>query len=163
MSTKPYICDEKDAEKIHHWLLHRGGIYIWRSVNLSNPGASWTSPALSMQGEPTTKPTWQADNKPERHIVNIADVRVSTAKEVKRFHVATRMGDSGLSIKLTDASSRRLRTEVDKASEKYGRSAWYEFDYCDYRNGVVMISDKIVTMAKWAAKHNQEAACPANS
>lgn len=38
MNTEPCTCDEKDAAKIYDWLLRRGGIYIWRSVNLSNPG-----------------------------------------------------------------------------------------------------------------------------
>lgn len=168
MSIEPYTCDEKDAAKIHGWLLHRGGILIWRSVNLSNPGQSWTTPATIRRGDcegskaqegspddilPYPKPTWQAANQSERHITSAADVRVSTAKEVKRFHVATRMGGNGLSIKLTDASSRKLRSEVAKAHEQYGKDAWYVFDYGDYKNAVILIEDSAIPLTEWVAKH----------
>lgn len=152
-NVEPYTCDQADAEKIHHWLLTRGGIFIWRSVNLSNPGASWTSPAKDSNGMPTSKPTWQAANEPEQHITAIADVRVRTKKEVKRFHVAVRM--RGLSLKVTDAGSRKLRAEVEKAEQKYGKSAWYEFDYGDEKNGVVCIEDAVVSLAEWVTKRDE--------
>lgn len=159
MNTALYTCDEKDAEKIHHWMLSRGGIAIWRSVNLSNPGASWTTPALDSNGLPTNKPTWQADGQPERVITDIADVRVSTAKEVKRFHVATRMGGGGLQIKVTDGGSRKLRAEVAKVKEQYGKDAWYEFDYGDEKNAVILIEDSAISLAEWVAKQSKEARC----
>ncbi len=58
---EPHICNEENADKFYDWLLHRGGLFIWRSVNLSNPGASWTSPATEKDGvTPYGKPSWQA-------------------------------------------------------------------------------------------------------
>ncbi len=148
---EPYVCEEVNAAKIHGWLLHRGGILIWRSVNLSNPGQTWTSPALTEDGKEYTKPNWQCDSKPERHIVDIAEVSVATSKEVKRFHVAVLMGGNGMQLKLTDGASRKLRAEVEKAHEKYAKPAWYWFDDYSEENCVIMIDSETVPMADWVA------------
>ncbi len=143
----PYVCDSQNATQIFDWLRNRGGILIWGSVNLSNPGASWTSPANDADGKPVTKPNWQCGEVPVRNIVDIKDVQVFTAKEVKRFHVALQM--AGLSAKCTDGSTRKIRSEVDKAAEKYGRVAFYRFDYST-QEAVIMIDDEIVSMEDWA-------------
>ena len=156
--SEPYVCQNEDAGKIHDWLLHRGGIFIWRSVNLSNPGASWTSPAQDSDGRPITKPNWQCHSVAERHITDIADVMVATAKDVKRFHVATRMGGNGMSIKVTDGGTRKIRAEVEKAKEKFHKPAWYEFDFCAEKNAIILIEDTVVPLSDWVAK-SKEAAC----
>ena len=147
-----YSCDEANASKILDWLKTRGGILIWESVNLSNPGASWTSPATVEDGSPYPKPNWQCGNTPARHITDIADVDVTTAKEVKRFHVAVRMGSQGMSLKVTDGGTRRIRSEVEKAEEKHGKPAWYAFDYGDYNNAVILIEGDRVSLTEWEAK-----------
>ena len=156
--SEPYVCQDEDAGKIHGCLLHRGGIFIWRSVNLSNPGASWTSPARDSDGKPITKPNWQCGDVPQRHIENLAEVMVSTAKEVKRFHVATRMGGNGMSIKVTDGGTRKIRAEIAKARQRTGKTAWYRFDYYDYENCKIFIDDTTVPLSDWVAK-SKEAAC----
>jgi hypothetical protein len=153
--NEKYTCDEANAAKIYDWLQNRGGIFIWKSVNLSNPGGSWTSPAHDADGKETSKPNWQCESLPSRYITGVDDVMVTTAKEVKRFHVATRMGGNGLSIKVTDGGSRRLRAEVARAEEKYGKAAWHEFDYWDDKNAVIMVEDSAIPMAEWA-KSNAE-------
>lgn len=147
-NQEPYTCDESNAAKIHDWLLNRSGICIWRSVNLSNPGASWTSPARDADGKEVTKPNWQCGSTPERHITKIEDVSVITAKEVKRFHVATRGSGNGLSIKVTDGGTRRIRAEVAKA-ERGGRKAWYEFEYFEHDNVVVLVESDRVSLSEW--------------
>lgn len=152
-----YSCDESNATKIHEWILNRGGIFIWRSVNLSNSGGSWTSPARDADGNEVAKPNWQCDSKPERHITKIEDVSVITAKEVKRFHVATRGSGNGLSIKVTDGGTRKIRAEVSKA-ERGGRKAWYEFEYFEYGNCVIMVEDSCVPMTEWLKRQNCEVA-----
>jgi len=58
--------------------------------------------------------------------------------EVKRFHVAVRLSSNGLMLKLTDASTRKVRNAVEKATEKYGRKALYGFDL-DVQNAVIWI------------------------
>ncbi len=120
----------ENAQKIWEWFQTRGGISVWKSINLSNIGASWTSPRLQENGEPTIKPTWQAANEPAFSLTDPADCLVEEALEVKRFHVAIRRGSQGLSFKLTDASSAKVRKAVAKAAEtQANHEAWHDFDY----------------------------------
>lgn len=133
-----HVVQQADAPKILEWIKTRGGVLIWESINLSNPGASWTTPALDASGAPVTKPNWQCANEPVRKITDPAEIDVVTAEVVKRFHVGTRWGD-GLSIKVTDGGSRRIRSEVAKAAEKTGKQAWYEFDYGSYENALILV------------------------
>jgi len=122
---EPHIVTPENAAKFDEWIRTRGGLAIWRSVNLSNPGTSWITPAKNADGTPVTKPTWEAANEPERIITDAADVLVSKDVEVKRFHVGIRLGGQGLSYKVTDGGSRRIRSAVAKA----GEGAYHLFDY----------------------------------
>ena len=40
-----YHISPETAPKALDWIKTRGGIAVWQSVNLSNPGATWTTPA----------------------------------------------------------------------------------------------------------------------
>lgn len=120
-----HIIDETNAAKMAEWLRTRGGLAIWPSVNLSNPSASWTTPANGPDGTPTPKPTWEATDKPERIITDPNDVLVSRDIEVKRFRIGVRVGSQGMSLKVTDGGTRRIRRAVMNA----GQGAWYRFDY----------------------------------
>lgn len=143
--TDVYTCSANNALKIWRWLTERGGIAVWRSVNLSNPGASWTTPAFEADGvTPYTKPTWQADDKPARIITDPAEVMVSVDREVKRFRVGVRMGSQGMLVKVTDAGSRRIRMEVEKA----GVGAYYVFDY-DTQEAVIMAPVEVMPIEKF--------------
>lgn len=128
----------RDVPLIVDWLKHRGGVLVWKSINLSNPGASWTTPALQADGAPAVRPSWEAANEPARHITDPAEIEVIALREVKRFRVALRRGSQGLSIKLTDASSARLRRELEKA----GDQATYQFDYCS-QEAVISVPGEI--------------------
>jgi hypothetical protein len=121
----PHIVTADKAPKIAEWLRDRGGLLVWPSVNLSNPGASWTTPARNAGGSPVTKPTWESASQPERVITDAQEVLVSRDIEVKRFRVGVRMSGSGLSMKVTDGGSRRVRSAVMKA----GDGAYHVFDY----------------------------------
>jgi hypothetical protein len=115
----------ENAVKMAEWLRTRGGLAIWNSVDLSDPGFSMTTPVLTGDLKPYPKPHWKVENQPSRIITDAAEVVVSEDVEVKRFHIAVRMGSQGLTLKLTDASTRRVRKEVEKA----GEGAYYTFDY----------------------------------
>jgi len=143
-------CSEADATKLAEWIANRGGISVWESVNLSNPGKSWFGPARDTDGQPSKKPTWQAANQPVRTVLSSDLVEVLTAKEVNRFHVAVRRGD-GLSFRLTDGSSRR----VNRALVKAGEEAWYEFDYFS-QECVIYVPDTKVTLTEWLEQKNAE-------
>ena len=120
-----HVVTEDNAALVWMWLKTRGGIAVWESVNLSNFGTSWTTPLNDAQGQPKSKPTWEAGNQPIRIITDPAEVVISKDAEVKRFRVAVRMGSQGLMLKVTDAGTRRIRAAVEKA----GKGAYYRFDY----------------------------------
>lgn len=143
--TDKHQVSPEHAPKFIEWIQSRGGIAIWRSVNLSNPSGSWSTPALTVEGQQYPKPTWEAANEPERIITDPAEIEVVTAKEVKRFHVAVRAGrNNPLSFKCTDASSARIR----KAVEKAGDGAWYEFDYST-QEAVIFVPGTSVPLPDW--------------
>lgn len=144
-----YICESENAHLIYDWITNRGGILIWNSIDLSDPSASMTTPYRSENGEIKTKPHWKYDNIPSRHITSIEDVSVSIPKEYKRFHVATRMGGNGMSLKVTDAGSRRIEKEVEKAQRETGKSSYYVFDYFNYENCLIMVDDKIISLGEF--------------
>lgn len=138
-----HIVTAANAEKIWSWFQERGGIAVWPSVNLSNPGASWTTPLNDAEGKPTTKPTWQAANEP-RAITDPAEVTVSLDTEVKRFHVAVRRGSQGFSLKLTDTSSQRVRN----AEAKAGEGSYHVFDY-ETQEAIIMRPTKQFPLNEW--------------
>lgn len=140
----------ENAAMILDWIRTRGGIAIWESANLSNPGASWTCPVNDESGNPKSKPTWEA-GKIERVITNPDEVEVVAPKVVKQFHVGVRMGSQGMMLKVTDAGSRRIEREVDKAREKYGE-AWYEFDY-SVQDAVILVPDKKIPLLEFVQEH----------
>jgi hypothetical protein len=139
----------ENAELVWKWLKTRGGIAVWGSVNLSNPGASWTAPLNTEDGNPSPKPTWQAANSPGRVITDAGEVEVCIPKEVKRFRIAVRRGSQGLSWKVTDAGSKRIRDAVEKAYETYMKESWHRFDY-ETQEAVIMIDDVVVPMEEYA-------------
>lgn len=143
--TLPHRCTAENAQRFWDWLTTRGGLAIWGSVNLSNPGLTWTAPHLDPQGLPKDKPNWQCGSSPIRIITDPSEVLVSVDTEVKRFHVALRRGSQGLTMKLTDASSAR----VIKATEKAGEGAYYVFDY-ETQEAVILAPTSEQTLKSWA-------------
>ncbi len=164
MSYK-HSCNIDNAPKFADWITSRGGVAVWKSVDLSNPGASWSSPAMdgcavcgTDKGRltckcggtafvPHPKPTWRADDKPDI-ITDPADIEVYQATEVKRFRIGIRRGSQGLSLKVTDAGSRRIRAEVAKA----GEGAYHEFDY-DTQEAVIMKTTSLGSLKDWMEKN----------
>jgi hypothetical protein len=130
----------ENANLIATWIKTRGGVAVWKSVDLSDPGKEMLTPADKLQ-----KPHWKMANEPAYIIKEAKDITVITAKELKRFHVATRMSGNGMSIKCTPASSRRIEDAVAKA----GEGAYYVFDYEDEKNCVIMVPDKTVSLTEY--------------
>ena len=139
-------CSPKNVPLFLDWINNRGGIAVWTSVNLSDPARTFSRPLNDLNDKPLPKTGTCGD------IIQLArtveDVEVFVPREVKRFHVAVRVGSQGLSLKVTDGGTRRLRAEVDKAVEKYG-TAWYVFDYGSYENAVIMTNDTLTPLSEW--------------
>lgn len=137
-----------NAQQIFSWIRDRGGIAIWDSQNLSDPGRTWTTPLHNQDGtRRTEKPHWSA-NQIARVITDPAEVEVVVAKELRRFHVAVRMAANGMILKLTDASSKQVRRAVAKAVQEFG-DAWHEFDYESQKNAVIYVPAEVVPLAEW--------------
>lgn len=139
------------AEKMMEWITARGGLALWSSVNLSNPGATWTTPLNDEQGNPVRKPTWQVGEQPYRVITDAAEVEVTIPREVRRMNVSVRMGAQGTMMKLTDASSARLRKAVQRAADRTAdKQAWYQFDYL-HQQAVIYVNDKVLPLTEYLA------------
>jgi hypothetical protein len=144
---EPHEVAPENALRMFEWIKTRGGIAVWPSVNFSNLGQSWSTPYLKTDGTPMDKPTWQADSKPSRVITDPNDVVVIERKEVKRFRVAIRRGSQGLVMKLTDASTRRVRDW----SDKFGPESSYHFDY-ETQECVITMPDTKVPLTEYVEK-----------
>jgi hypothetical protein len=143
LSERPTLeCSPANAPKFREWIASRGGVAVWPSVNLSNLDTSWSTPALTPEGAPTPRPSWQSADAPSYVITSEADVRVTLRKEVKRFRVALRR--AGLTVKVTDAGSRKIRAECEKA----GADASYEFDY-ETQEAVITAPDTTIPLSEW--------------
>ena len=148
----------ENAPKFWSWVHNRGGVAKWQSVDFSDLGASWSSPVLDPEGVPTKPPHWKCGlNSVPIVCTNPDDIRVVTDKEVERFHIAIRRGGQGLSVKLTDASSSKLRKKLAKWGEQCNDMASYYFDYAE-QDAIITIPDKIITLTEWAAAFPEIAA-----
>ncbi len=143
---QPYIVGEEYAVKIWDWVQNRGGIKVWHSADLSDPGWGTTSPARTAEGIEVKKPHWKADPTP-RLITDAAEIVVSHDKEVKRIPISLRMGSQGLKVKLTDTSTRK----VTKAVEDVGEGGFYRFDY-DKQEAVIFKQTGTTPLATWIAQ-----------
>lgn len=104
------------AGKYRDWLRERGGLAVWKSANLSNPGAEWVTPA-----DVTVKPTWEAQDKPTI-VTDPAEVGIYQEVLYKRVRVALRVSGNGLSTKLTDHSQAKLDKVMSACREEHGDS-----------------------------------------
>lgn len=149
MNHKPHIVTEQTARMIADWLRTRNGIAIWESIDMSRPDASVTTPVNGPAGHPTAKPYHWVASEPACIITDPDDVLVSKDIEVKRFHVAVRLGAYGFKVKCTDASTRRIRREVEKA----GKGAYYEFDYATQEAVIMKPETAYTPLPDWLAAH----------
>jgi len=137
-------CNVVNAPKFWDWIVNRGGVARWPSVNLANLGASWSTPAKDTTGAPTTKPTWQVGNTPTI-FTDPAKIGVYVDVEVNRFRVGIRRGSQGYTFKCTDGGSRKIRAAIETA----GEGAYHVFDY-DTQEAVIMApKGEPISLAEW--------------
>jgi hypothetical protein len=137
--AEPHRINPENAKAVWKWLLLRGGISLWQSVDLSDPGKTWMTPTLLVD-KPYPKPSWQSAETPFRHITDPDEVLVDIPKEVKRFRVGVE--NAGMQFIVTAGGSRKIREAVSKAREQHGVDvAWYEFDYMS-QEAVILVPDR---------------------
>lgn len=152
MNSYAVSCAPESAPKLADWIANRGGVAVWKSINLSNPGAEWMTPSLDAAGNRTPKPTWQAGNEPDRVVAHTDRVGVMTVAYYKRVRVALRLSGSGLSLKLTDHSQHTLDRVMAECREKHG-SAFYERADEDGRPGMnIYYTTGEVSLTEWLTR-----------
>lgn len=109
-------CRPDHAAKLRDWIQNRGGVALWRSIDLSDPGASVLTPADS------AKPRWKFANEPEVIVTRGSDVGVYQEVLFRAFHVALRRSTNGLAFKLTDYASERVHKVMNECREKHGNA-----------------------------------------
>jgi hypothetical protein len=139
-------CHVGDARKFWDWIKSRGGVAVWRSVNLGNPGASWSTPVKTLSGEDFSKPTWQVDNSPSMTVTDPDVIKVFDAREVARVKLAIRTRGSSLVQKPTPASNRR----VLKALKDAGDDAYHVYDGDE---ALIMKPCGEMSLRAWAEKN----------
>lgn len=156
MSENLFECSPENAPRFWNWLHQRGGIARWESRDLSNPGKSFSTPALTEDGQPFRKPHWSFGESPDQVCVDPDQIKVITDREVERFPIALKAG-SGLQITLTSGSSRKVRAALDKVAKQHNtKLASYHFDH--YQQEVVItVPDKVITLAEWATQNPEVA------
>lgn len=124
MSKSPFLltCVPDNAERFALWLRGRGGIALWKSENLSNPGASWCTPALTEEGTDYPKPNWQTNANPALVVCEPEQVGVEIPAEFKRLKI--HLVQRGMKVVLTDASTRKVTLALEAA----GDGAFYTFE-----------------------------------
>lgn len=126
-------------EKFENWIQYRGGVQVWKNQNLSNPNAGdMFTAALTIEGQPTPCPHWS--RAAGELVKEIGGFRfVKELKEVQRCRIALRMGDSGLTIKLTDASSRRVRAICAEIKARTGEDPTFSWGGDDGKDCVFKV------------------------
>lgn len=140
---------KENAKKFWDWIKDRGGVAVWRSVDLSDPGQSWSTPRMTATGEAASPPTWRASAAPDKVITNPANIGVYDRELVRTIRVGIERG-SELSWVLTAAASDRLRL----ALRLIGDGAFYEFSLDDNGRRVAVLyrSVPLGSLADYARK-----------
>ena len=142
-----------NAEKFSQWIKERGGIAQWDAIDFSDDSCFTPACTDVSRNVSTPKPHWKYPNIPQSIITDSSMVILYTQKEVKRFHIAVRIGAQGFRVKCTDASTRKIHA----ALEKFGKDSWYEFDYST-QEAVFYLPDSSITLKQWEEQHDQKAA-----
>lgn len=137
--------DERHAVKVSRWIAECGGVAVWGCLDLSDPTRQYFTPARLTDGTPSRAPHWSSPSKPERIVIDAAEVEVVTYRELKRIRIAVRRG-YGLGLVLTHVSSARLR----KALAEAGPGALHHFE----GNEAVILAESARTpLPQWLAEH----------
>ena len=142
-----YKLSVESAIKVREWIRDRGGAQVFQSINMSDLGRRMLSPVRDKDGKLNGKPCWSMADKPERILIREDECEVCFDREVKRFRVGIRWGAQGLTLKVTDAGTNKIRAAVEKA----GGGAYYEFDYST-QEAIIMAPERTVFMEGWDDK-----------
>lgn len=140
-------CDEENAARFLDWIRNRGGVAFWKSVNLSNPGASWSAPALQADGQPATKPTWQAENAPSAIYRDASKIGVYTGKVVETLPAVLRL--KGMTAVLSKQTAKRLAAALRRVEKSHG-SSFYRMGGLTDPAVYICTAGPMISLQEWA-------------
>lgn len=141
---------ESVVRDIRRWLSKHGGVAVWKSIDLSRPGEECLMPYADEQGVKYAKPHWRYSDDP---IVVTDESNVSVYRErfYKQIPVALRRGSQGLSLKVTDASMRKVNRALAECEAKHGNAYW-ERGGLDNPSITITYRDGEVPLKNWRAQ-----------
>lgn len=125
--AKPHVVlGRESAEQVWDWFRDRGGIIVWRSMDVDGPARQWTTPMQDAVGDAPSRPHYRA--RPDRYITDPGDVVVVESVECERFKVAMLETETGVCC--SDAGVRRIVRAVERANDdrSLGCGAWHTLD-----------------------------------
>lgn len=140
-----YWIRAEQASVILDWILNRGGVVVWGSLDLAAPERQWATPYVGDDGRPSPPPTELADPAPLKVHKTGAEILVVLDREVERLPVSVERAPGG-GWRLTQDSSRQVIEAVGAA----GDGAYYQFDY-QSKEAVIMAPSRTVPLNEWAA------------
>lgn len=140
--------DIENAAKFADWIRNRGGVAVWKSHDLGDPGASSSTPALT-DGKPTTSPHWKYTGNPAFVVTDPSEITVYESKVVA--HIPVKLKQSQGRLVLTDASQRKVGRALEQAGEEsfYRKNGDMLFD-----PGIdICVSRDVGTLKEWMEKN----------
>ena len=148
-------CDEHNAAKFLDWIRNRGGVAVWQSVNLGNPGASWSGPMQQANGDPSSKPNWESDTKPASVHTDATKIGVYSAVLVETIPAKVKV--NGMQMVLTSGTTRRLTAALRRVEKSHGNSFYRKGSSMDPEL-YIFTSGPMVSLQEWAdAQDTKEA------
>jgi hypothetical protein len=130
------------AAKIRRWLTQYGGVAHWQE-----PGGSWSTPLLSENGGPHSKPNPECGDQPSSLTTDIADLLVDLPMEVGCMRLFLRPDANGLT-RLDYQSWYALESALARACQLYQRESWCEYDY-DRQEAVLYVAERELPLVDW--------------
>jgi hypothetical protein len=151
-----HVVRPENASQIWDWLQARGGLFVWRSADLSDPSASVTTPARNADGSVKTSPGWKYPGSPERHVTSADDVIVIQSTVLEEVPVSLKRGSGFMNLVLTDGSERKMERKTEKHRKAHpGKEIWWMptgdpfFPSC-----VILMDGNSVPIAEFMAKED---------
>lgn len=145
-------CSEENAAKFLEWIATRDGVTVWKSQDLGDPTASWSTPYRTTTGELTKPPHWKCG--PEQTPEVFTDPsKIGVYASAPFAFVPVRLRQHGLALVLTKASERRLNSVMERCRKAHG-SAWYRKGGLSEPSVEVRYTVETVALSEWAAKRD---------
>jgi hypothetical protein len=151
-----HVTSQGNAGKVWDWLQNRDGILVWKSASLSDPSASCTTPFRDQEGKQIESAGWKYDKNPE-HITSADEVGVDIVRVLEEVPIKVRMGSQGMSLKITDASKRKMDRLRDKHQKGQAGEVWWtpSGDFL-FPSCLICVSDRQVPISQFINDHENQ-------